>query len=107
MLVDREDCCAVSRSCKASPGSPGRRLRTKCFACGLAVCTAPGCSIRTEYFRYGKQRICVGCLEESSKDGPALLAALRKLYALEAKQDGYPDEIIPGIVEGYIQLLSF
>lgn len=105
MLTNREACCAVSRSCKASPGYEGPRLRTECFSCGLAVCTAPGCSIRTEYFRYGVQRICVGCLENRQGESPVLTEALRKLYALEAANDGHAAEAIPGLVDGYILLL--
>lgn len=106
MHIEREPCCAVSRSCRASPGSKGPKLRTECFSCGLAVCTAPGCSIRAKYLWYGVQRICVVCLEGRKGDSSALMSALRELYSLEAADDGHPAEAIPGIVDSYLQLLS-
>lgn len=105
MKNNREACCSVSRSCKASPGYEGPRLRTECFSCGLAVCTAPGCSIRTAYFHYGVQRLCVGCLETRKTDSSVLTEALRKLYALEAADDGHPAEAIPSLVDNYLLML--
>lgn len=35
--------------------------RATCFACGEAVCT--NCSRRMDYFNYGVQRVCFGCVE--------------------------------------------
>lgn len=53
-LVDSSDCLA-------SPGS-GRRTRAECFACGLPVCRK--CSVVTDYLRYGRKRLCFGCIRD-------------------------------------------
>lgn len=60
-----ETCSVVyDQSCK-SPANlyPPERVRAVCFACGLAVCTAPQCSQRLTYKWYGRKRICRSCGE--------------------------------------------
>ena len=106
MKIERDSCCAVSRGCEASPGSDHAKLRTECFSCGLAVCTAPGCSIRTEYYSYGQQRVCARCLEQRFADTPFLRAALEKLYAREAIDDGHLPDAVPDLVKGHMGLLA-
>lgn len=103
--VEKDPCCATSRGCNASAGTLHRKLRTECFSCGLAVCTAPGCSIRTIYYSYGTQRVCVGCLEMRSNDSSFLQDVLEKLYAAEAEADGHDKSVIPLLVDGYLKLL--
>lgn len=106
MRPEKDPCCSVSRGCKASPGADHRKLSTGCFSCGLPVCTAPGCSIRTVYHHYGTQRICVGCLEMRQGDSLILRNALRKLYSHEALDDGHERSEIPTLVQGYMSLTS-
>lgn len=45
----------------------GKGAKFVCFCCGLPVCRK--CSkIIKEYFNFGKQRICIGCLGELRDD---------------------------------------
>jgi hypothetical protein len=48
--------------CVAPPCGFGGRVSTTCFACGDHVCRA--CSLYTRYLRYGRQRLCFGCVRE-------------------------------------------
>ena len=40
--------------------------RSTCFACGVAACTA--CSRRTEWFRYGRVRVCFDCKPPTERE---------------------------------------
>ena len=58
-----ETCCVVDQFCNSPANlSPPIRVRTMCFACGLAVCR--NCSIVASYYRYGKNRLCHNCLSD-------------------------------------------
>jgi hypothetical protein len=41
------------------------KIRTKCFACGELVCRC--CSRIRKWYDYGKQRICLNCIEEEER----------------------------------------
>lgn len=47
-LVDSTDCQGQTRA--------------ECFACGLPACRK--CSVVTDYLRYGRKRLCFGCIRE-------------------------------------------
>jgi hypothetical protein len=56
-------CNSVGPGCKAPPSGPCYTY-AKCFACGLFVCTSPGCSKLVDYYKYGKRRLCNSCQED-------------------------------------------
>ena len=64
-------CHVVNRGCKAPPALAWSRTRAKCYACGESVCVGPECSRRVRYYRYGRRRLCAGCVAELAKDGPS------------------------------------
>lgn len=66
MIQIREACNEVGEGCKAPPALADF-ARSECFACGLAVCTSPGCSRRVAYRTFGVRRICASCLEQQAK----------------------------------------
>ncbi len=69
-------------------------LRAACFACGLAVCTAPGCSTRAPYRTYGRRRVCSRCLEEALGDDPTILAAWTQMKGELAVALAVPFEVV-------------
>jgi hypothetical protein len=76
-----DTCCIANQHCRAPANlSPAVPARAKCYSCGEAVCAAPGCSVRTEYRDYGKQRICAHCLDQRALDDPGMERGLRQLY---------------------------
>lgn len=54
-------CDNVGQFCEAPPDG-GTRTRATCFGCGMPACKA--CSLRVQYYNYGRKRICHRCLEE-------------------------------------------
>jgi hypothetical protein len=58
-----EKCNACNKECKGY-------TRGECFGCGLPVCVAKSCSRRVNWYRYGRRRICVDCIEQHSRTQP-------------------------------------
>jgi hypothetical protein len=54
-------------------------VRSKCFACGLAVCV--GCSTRRKWPRHGVRRICNHCQIDHDGDDKVVMRRLYKLVA--------------------------
>lgn len=73
-----DSCCIADQFCEAAANFEERpRLRTKCFACGLTVCSK--CSSIRKYLNYGKQRLCNNCqIEHDGNDK----VVMRRLYRL-------------------------
>jgi len=63
-------CNVVATGDCRSPANlePPVRCRATCFACGMSVCTDPGCSRRRTYYGYGRRRICADCAEQHELD---------------------------------------
>jgi hypothetical protein len=64
---DDKPCNQVGSGCKAPPAIAGYNTRAECFACGLPVCTNPSCSKRIQWYRYGRRRVCVGCIKDRDR----------------------------------------
>lgn len=52
-------------TCDGDKGTQGT-----CYSCGEPVCGSPTCSKRANYYDYGRQRLCVDCLDDLRKPKP-------------------------------------
>ena len=70
--TESSECCTVSQNCMRPPGL-GRKVRSTCYACGQASCV--DCSVKVEYYKFGRQRICHLCLPDHFKNSEAMIVA--------------------------------
>ena len=54
-------CDVVDQFCLAPPAGSAW-TRAECYACGLPAC--PNCSVLTDYYAYGRRRVCHRCVRE-------------------------------------------
>lgn len=68
--MSRETCSVVYDNTCLSPANlvPQRFIRSRCYACGNAVCTAEACSRIVAWRRDGRRRICRSCFEEERRE---------------------------------------
>lgn len=78
MGMDKGICCVADQFCIAAANfEPPVYVKTQCFACGDFVCTK--CSIRADYYQYGKQRLCHNCLIDYKDSNELVIAHLHRL----------------------------
>lgn len=59
-------CHVADQFCTAPPVWAYSHTRGECYRCGEPTCTK--CSLRVDYLRYGRQRICHNCLDELDRE---------------------------------------